>query len=542
VATKRKIRIERPANCRFDERKADRAVQFFAQYLTHGQQYVGQPFVLAPWQEIDIREVFGRVDDDGKRIIDTVVKFVPKKNGKSEEAAAIAAKLLFADDEYGALVYGAAADREQASIVFDVAAGMVKRNVELTSVSKVLETRKSIIFPEWEGKYVVVSREAATKHGPNLSGVVFDEFHTQRDTRLWEVLTFGASSAREQPLRWAISTAGIQGESPVAEMLWEQCDQILRRVVPCPPDFYPVIYAAPEDADWKDEEVWHAANPALGDFLKIDKIRKEYETARARRTEQNSFRRLRLNQWTAQDERWIDMDDWARGGKFSTVKEYENWRSITVQALQNHQWFLGIDLSTKLDLTALVAVCIDDSGRHHWLPWFWIPRDNLADRPNVEADKYRVWVKQGFVTATPGAAIEFDAIRAKVQELAKLLRIRQIAYDPRFAEHLRQDLEKDGFECVEMPQGFRLNEASQEFETGAVNGNINHGGHPVLAWNVDCVRVQQNATGAIRPVKPDRKKSSKRIDGVVAGLMGTQRAMITDTTPRVSVYATGVGV
>jgi phage terminase large subunit-like protein len=538
----RKIRIERPAKCLFSERKAGRAVGFFRGYLTHSHQWLGQPFILAPWQEGDIREVFGRVDEEGRRQIRTVVEFLPKKNGKSAKAAGVANLLTFADDEYESLVYSAAADREQASLVFDAAAGQVRRNDELRKLSKILDSRKQIQFPSYESVYQVVSREVATKHGPNVHGVIFDEFHTQRDLRLWEVLTFGAGAARQQPLTWAISTAGVTGESPVGEMLWEQCDQILRGVVPCPASFYPIVYAAPTDADWKDEEVWRSCNPALGSFLSLRSVREELQTAIQRPSEQNSFKRLRLNQWTAQDVRWIDLEDWDKGGIFSDVARYEAWVTETIRELKNYQWYIGVDLSTKLDLTAVVAVCLDDAGNFHWLPWFWIPRDNIQDRPNVESEKYREWVASGFITATPGTSIEFASVQQRITRLSEILNVTEIAYDPRFAEQFRQELELEGFTCAEMPQGFKLNEACQEFESAMVAGKVLHGGHPVLRWNADCVQVRQNADGLIKPVKPDRKKSSKRIDGIVAGLMGTMRAIVAPEYAPVGVRSMSVTV
>jgi phage terminase large subunit-like protein len=241
--------------------------------------------------------------------------------------------------------------------------------------------------------------------------------------------------------------------------------------------------------------------------------------------------------------KWISMDDWKRGGEFTSVETYQRWREATVRELRERPWFLGIDLSTKLDMTALTAVCIDDNGVQHWLPWYWIPRDNIQDRSNVEADNYRIWLEQGFITATPGSAVEFDAITAKVKELSQIIKIRQIAYDPRFAEHLRQDLEKEGFECVESPQGYRLNEACKEFEAAVPDGRVQHGGHPVLTWNVDCLQVTQNTDGAVKPVKPDRLRSRKRIDGAVAGFMASLRAILMPTEEKKeSVYARGVGV
>ena len=278
---RRKIRVERPAQCRFDERKAERAVRFFNEHLRHTKgRFYGQLFNLRPWQELDIREIFGRVDEEGHRVIRQVYMQMGKKAGKSSVSAGVALKLLFADDEPGAEIYGAAADRRQAGIVYQTAASMVKQNPKLLRMcagGKVHESTKRIVVPEWESFYEAISAEVAGKHGYNTHGVIFDEVHAQRDFRLWEVLTYGSGAARTQPLVFAISNAGVPGESPVAEMLYEEADQILRGITPCPDSFYPVIYGAEDNDPWDDEEIWRLCNPAYGDFLDPRSIREEFQ-------------------------------------------------------------------------------------------------------------------------------------------------------------------------------------------------------------------------------------------------------------------------
>ncbi len=526
----RKIRIDRPANCRFDEPQANRAIDFFQQHLVHtkGRRWANKPFIPADWQAIDLREIFGRVDDEGNRIVRIVYKEIPKKNGKSEEAAGVALKLLFADDEPGAEVYGAAADREQASIVFNVAVEMVERSRELSSIAKCIPSTKRIINPGW-GVYRAISAEVAGKHGFNSHGVIFDEVHAQETMRLWEVLTFGAGAARTQPLVYAITTAGVPGESPVAEMLHELADQVLRGIIPCPPSFYPICYAAPEDANWQDEEVWYGCNPALGDFLSIESVREEYDRARRHASEQNSFRRLRLNQWVRQITRWIDMGEWDSGGICTSPAAYREWVANEIRELRNFAWYGGLDLSSKLDVTAFLLVCLDGNGLLHVLPNFWVPKENLRDRPNMEGEKYRVWVEQGFLNACEGAAVNYESMRQRIIELGREVRIQQIVFDPKFSVDIAQRLGPagDGFELLEMTQGFNgYTPPCIELETALSESRVRHGGHPMLRWMADCVEIQERGDGAKRPVKPERKKSGKRIDGIVALLMAMSRAML----------------
>jgi phage terminase large subunit-like protein len=455
---------------------------------------------------------------------------IPTHN--SEEAAAIALKLLFADDEPGAEIYGAAADREQASIIYNVAKSMVEMDPDLRSAAGprgIVPSTKRILYPEWESYYRVLPGQVKGRHGPSAHGVIFDEIHEQTDMGLWEVLTFGSGSARRQPLFWTCTTAGVRGEAPVAEMLYGEADSILSGRVACPPDFYPVIYSAPDDADWTDEEVWRSVNPALGDFLSIEGVREEYDRARRRPEEQNSFRRLRLNQWVQQTTRWIDMHQWDVCA-----------RTFNFHDLKHLNWYAGVDLSTRLDVTALSLCAFDGNGVLYWLPYFWIPRDNILDRPNIEVEKYRVWERKGHLTTTPGNKVDFGAVRLKLNELKRDLKIRQVIIDPRFASGLEEQLEADRFTVVEFTQGFNGYTEPMDCLSGLLaDGLVCHGGHPVLSWMADNVEVEQRADGAIRPVKPDRRKSGKRIDGIVAGLMALfgcirnqQRTSIYDTDRR----------
>ncbi len=532
----RLIRLPRPSNCLFSEEKADRAVRFINEHCRHTKgKFAGQLFNLRPWQEVDIREIFGRVNEDGTRQIRTVYKEIPKKNGKSEECAALGNLLLFADDEPSAEIYIAAADRDQASIIFNVAAAMVRADPDLLAAaggpSGIINSSKRIVSPDWESYLRAVSAEVGGKHGFNSHGVIFDEIHAQKDRRLWEVMTFGAGDAREQPLTVGITTSGIPGESPVAEELHEYSDQILRGIIPPDPTFYPVMYAAPENAPWDEEEVWRACNPALGDFLNLEAVRTSCERAKRMPSEQNSFRRLRLNQWVKQETRFIPMEAWDACDGLVDLRE-----------MKGLPCYAGLDLSTKLDITALALVFLDGNGIFHLVPYFWIPSENIRDRPNIEADKYRQWMNQGYLTVTEGNVIDFKAVRDKLREIRKAgFRIRELAFDPMFATQLAQDLQEDGLTVIEVRQGFRqMSEATIELQSALIDGKVRHGGHPMLRWMADCMTVKQDANGAVKTVKPDRLKHRKRIDGIVAAIMGMSRAIL--HIDKTSVYARRDGI
>ncbi|HEU0139607.1 MAG TPA: terminase large subunit [Bryobacteraceae bacterium] len=296
----------------FDAKQAGDAVRFFECYLKHTKgRFAGTPFLLPPWQAKIIRDIFGTLGPDGFRQYRTAYVEIPRKNGKSEIAAGIALKLLLADGEPGAEIYSAAADKNQAGIVFRVAASMVRKSPALRKRCRIIDSSKTIVVPKTESIYRVLSADGPRQHGLNPSGIIFDEVHTQTelgDGSLWEALTTG-SDTRRQPLMFAITTAGIPGESP----LWEQLNKEAKAVLhdqTADPHFYAVLYAAGEEDDWTSEATWRKANPAIGDFLDIEKVRADCLKAQRNPVYENTFRRLRLNQRTQQETRYIPIAEW----------------------------------------------------------------------------------------------------------------------------------------------------------------------------------------------------------------------------------------
>ena len=502
--------------------KADKAVRFFANRLTHTKgKYAKQPFILAPWQEAIIRDLFGTLRPDGGRQYATAYVEIPKKNGKSELAAGIALYCLLVDGEAGAEVYSAAATREQAGIVFRVAAQMVRNDPDLSDVCRIIDSTKTILVRDDPNSfYKAISADAGTQDGINPSCVVFDELHRQKTRDLWDVLTYG-SDTRRQPLTFAITTAGIIGESPICEDQHNYAESIIKGVFK-DPNFYPVIYGLAEKEDWtlegepgtktKPATGWYKANPALGDFLPVDKVRAACEKAKRLPAEQNSFRRLRLDQWTSQETRWIALAEWEECGA-----------PFNPNDLVGKECVAGLDLSTTKDVTALALLFpVDDEV--FVVPHFWLPEHDLHERSLRESVPYDFWVKQELIHTTPGNIIDYSFIRKKVNDLADVYHIREIGHDPFNATQIALDLAGDGFTMVPIRQSFTAMSApSKELERLVMGRKLRHGGNPVLRWMLDCTSIVQDSIGNIRPVKPDRRQSSKRIDGIVATIIGIAR-------------------
>lgn len=253
----------------YDKKLADRAVTFISNLKHTKGKWAGKNFELLPWQEQIVRDLFGIVKENGKRQFLSAYVEIPKKNGKSELAAAVALYLLYGDNEPSAEVYGAACDRNQASIVFDVAKQMTQMSGPLMKRSKIMAATKRIVNYTNAGFYQVLSAETGTKHGLNVSGLVFDEIHAQPNRKLYDVLTKGSGDAREQPLFFIITTAGTDKNSICYELHTKAKDIMQGRK--SDPTFYPVIYGLDETEDWNDENNWYKANPSLNYTIGIDR-------------------------------------------------------------------------------------------------------------------------------------------------------------------------------------------------------------------------------------------------------------------------------
>lgn len=508
----------------FNQAKADLAVNFFEKVLTHTKgQYARKPFILPPWQKKIITDVFGTVRKDGKRQYTTAYVEIPKKNGKTEMAAAVALFMLFLDEEAGAEIYSAASTRDQASICFRVAAQMARQSTDLLEMSEIHRSTKTIsLRDDPECFYRAISADADIQDGINPHCAIFDELHRQKNRDLWDVLKFGMDT-RQEPLLWAITTAGVIGESPICEELHDYACQILKGTFH-DPSFYAVVYGLDRDLDWTFEGEpakgnraatgWYAANPALGDFLPVARVREACEEAKKIPSKQSSFRRFRLNQWVNQQSVWIPSDKWKACSQ-----------PIDINKLAGRTCYAGLDLSTNLDITAFVKVFPEDDGSVIVVPDFWLPSEDLHQRSIRDFVPYEVWATQGLLHLTPGNVIDYDAIFELINKQGEIYDIQEIAYDRWNASAIVTRLTDAGFKMIPIAQGFAsMSTATKELEKRIIEGSLQHGGNPILAWMNDCCSVKQDSKDNIFPVKPDRHKSSKRIDGIVALIMALDRA------------------
>ena len=491
---------------------ADRAVAFINSLKHTKGVWYGKNFELLPWQDKIVRDLFGTLKPNGYRQYNTAYVEIPKKQGKSELAAAVALYLTCGDGEYGAEVYGCAADRQQASIVFDVAVEMINQCPALKKRCKILASQKRIVYLPLKSFYQVLSAESYTKHGLNVHGVIFDELHAQPNRSLYDVMLTGSGDARKQPLYFLITTAGTDRNSICWEVHQKAEDILKGKKID--KSFYPVIYGLEDKADWTDEKNWYKANPSLDITVDVDKLRQAFNSAKENPAEENLFRQLRLNQWVKQSIRWMPMDKWNLCS-FNVDKE----------RLKGRKCYGGLDLSSTTDITAFVLVFPpeDEDGKYEILPFFWLPEETLDLRARRDHVPYDIWEKQGLIMTTEGNVVHYGFIEKFIENLGTIYNIKEIAYDRWGAVQMVQNLEGMGFTIVPFGQGYKdMSPASKELMKLVLEKKIAHGGNEVLAWMIDNIHVKTDPAGNI---KPDKEKSTEKIDGAVALIMALDRAL-----------------
>lgn len=487
--------------------------------LTHTKgPFAGQSFQLRPWQEKQIIRPLFKTDRSGRRVYRTMLLMMPRKNGKTEIAAALALDGLLFDQEAGAEVYSAAADKDQAALVFNVAAQMIRNDSELLAQCEILDSQKRIVHRKSGSIYRAISAEAYSKHGFNASRVIYDELHAAPSRELWDVLA-SSTGARAQPLVIAISTAGYDRHSILWE-LYAHAKNVLQNPA-LDPSFLPVIFEAAADADWRSEKVWRSCNPALGDFRSIDEMRTMAARAQEIPAQENVFRRLYLNQWTEQASRWIPVEAW------DACRQRPR--------LWSGPCYVGLDLSTTTDITAMVAVYPDADGTGFSVRVAaFLPGDRLRERGLRDRLPYEQWRDEGHLIITDGSIVDYERVRAELNTWAEDSDVKDVAYDPWNATDLVTRLkDQDGFTCVPIRQGFaNLSAPTKSVERAVLGGTLHHDGHPVLRHHVGNVAVETDSAGNI---KPSKKLSTARIDTVAALVMAVDR-MERQTAPAPKAY------
>lgn len=465
---------------------------------------------------------------------------ISKKQGKSETLAALSLKQLAFDNEQAAEVYGCAADKNQASIIYDVAVDMLDQFLEdfprYKQDFKVVQSKKRIIYYPTRSFYQVVSAEAYTKHGLNVSTVIFDEIHAQPNRNLYDVMTFGSGDARKQPLFLFITTAG---DDPDRQSIgWElhqyNTDLLLGNKVD--PSWYSVIYGIDEEEkriwkgkdyepmqegeDWRSERIWKLVNPSMDITTPLDKFREAYTTASQSPGTERLFKWLRLNMWLRYSEtKWLSQDLW------DACEDTYNEESLL-----NRTCYGGLDLATKNDIAAFVLLFPPKDETEKWkILWrFFIPKEYMAKRIKEDKVKYDEWVREGHMIATNGWMIDYKTIEDEILKLAKLYDIKEIGYDEWNAYQMVQNLSDSGAfmpqQLLKVRQVYKeLSEPIKILGSLIMNEEFSQDGNPVARWMFGNIEILQDNMENIKFIKD--KDGKRRIDGMVALAMAMSRGM-----------------
>lgn len=508
--------LHEQAGAWFDVPAAARAIRAVESFKHTKGRWGGTLLKLAPWQKVwIIAPIFGWLyfDDEAGRAVRVCRAAwieVPRKAGKSTISSGIGLTLLLADREAGAEVYAAAGSLEQAKRVFNDAKTMARTSPLVRS--KINPLKDVIDVPGTGGVFRALSKIAEAAHGLNVSGAVIDEVHVHKSRDLIDAIDTG-TGARDQPLVVYITTADDGGEGTIYDERHMYTRHVAERVVD-DPAHYGVVWAAETADDPFDEATWRKANPGLGVSPTLAYMRREAKKAKVTPTYLPTFKRLHLNLRERASTRWLDMALWdSCGGIVNEAK------------LKGRRAWAGIDLSAVSDLSAwvLAVESPDPALEVELVARFWLPEERVEALERQLKMPLRQWAREGFLKLTEGDAIDYSAIEKQVLADCKTYHVQRIGYDRMFAGQLVQNVDREtprGVKVEPIAQTYLgLSSGCKELERHLRSDALRHGGNPVLRWHASCVETIGDNADNIRPVRPDRKKSSTRIDGIAATVM-----------------------
>lgn len=548
----------------------------------------GKPFSLYDWEIRAIMDFYGTKEDvDGKLLRKYWYLYleIPKKNGKSELAAALGLYHLFADGELNAEVYICAADKDQAAIIFNNAHFMLKTapwtakmiargELNITESRRLIEFRRQQFSENggWEwvtiGIMKVLSSETFGKHGLKPSCVIFDELHAQPKRDLWDVMTFGSGDARKQPAWIVLTTAGDDPDR--ASIGWEIHEKAvavrdarklrrildeggdpkqvlsLRRVADSDlpgaieklldkdlPNWLPVLYGLtsmvgddPEDLEqvniW-DEELWYACNPSLGKHLSIRTLRLEAKEAKKSEAGEKLFRWLRLNQWiSVKAVGWLPL----------TLYDKTQWgpsakaeRGDLLDKLRGKTCYGGVDLSSTTDLTAFCLFFPAQPGldKAVWMTHIWRSGLDVEGAERRDHAPYRDWERAGFLRICDGDVIDYADVERTIAEARALYDLKAVGFDPFLSRTITQRL-MPIVETIEIPQDMKnMSPAMKEIKDGMLRKEMLHVHNTCFRWSFGNVRIAVDGNENCKPMK---NRSRGRIDPVVALIIAVAVWMI----------------
>ena len=468
-----------------------------------------RPFEFSAHQKFINGSIFGWLGADGYRRFRTAYIEEAKGNGKTPQAAATGLYCVVADGEQEAEGYSAAVGREQAKICFSDAARFVERNVTLRR--HIVPHANNLAYPYTHSYFRPVSSEGRGLDGKRVHVAIIDELHEHPTGIVVDKMSAG-TKGRRQALIYEITNSGWDRQS-VCYQHHDYTVKVLEGIFE-DDSWFGFIAAVDEDDDpIEDESCWAKANPNLDVSVTRDYLRKQVREAKGMPAKRNLVLRLNFCVWTEQDKVWIPDAKWKQCGG-----------EIDLEALKGRECWGGLDLASTADITALVLDFPEPDGSHIWLPFFWVPEENVEERIRKDRVPYDAWIRDGLLLTTPGNVIDYAFIRAYINDtLATQYHIRELALDRLFqSAQMSTDLQADGHIVAAFGQGFfSMAAPCKQLEELVLSGKLKHGNNKVLRWMNGNVAIQQDPAGN---KKPDKARSRDKIDGIVAGLMALGRA------------------
>lgn len=486
----------------FDEEAAYRPINL-TQQLKHSKgEWAGKPLILEPWQLFIKWVVFGWMGSDGYRRFTKMYEEVARKNGKSTDIASVGVYGLGFDKEPGAEVYSVATKEDQAMITLSEGQSMVRKSGNLDGNAEVY--KKSIVLngSSWKP----LGRDTKSEDGRNPHMCLIDEYHAHPDRTMYDVLD-SADGARRQPLLCVITTAGFNKQSPC----YLERDYVIKVLEGTVKDdsYFGIIFTLDEGDEWDDESVWIKSNPNLGVSVYLKNMQQKCLQAKESTSKINNFLTKRLNIWTTQEIKWVNMVAWVACSG-----------SVSESTLVGKKCFGGLDLASNTDIASYVMAFPWHNGTVAVLPRFWIPEDNARERERKDRVPYLTWAKQGFIKLTPGNVIDYHTIMHDVLSDIAKFDMQLFGFDRWGFEAMRQRLIEEGAPDNKMfsfGQGYAsMSAPCKELERLYMDGKLSHNNNPVLNWMASNAQATMDPAGN---VKLDKSKSTEKIDGMVALLM-----------------------
>lgn len=483
----------------FDKKAAMRAINFIEKLKHTKGEWAGQRFRLEPWQQFVLWNIFGWKNADGTRRFRYAYIEIARKNGKTALSAGVGLHMLFADGESRPEVYSAATVKDQAKICFSDAVAIVKA----TDLKNYLTPyRNSIVYESKGGTFKPLSSDYGTHDGLNPSCGIIDEFHAHKDSGMFDVIK-SAFGARRQPLMFIITTAGFN-KSGACYAYRENVIKVLRGVNE-DDSLFGIIYTLDSKEEWDNPKMWIKSNPNLGVSLSADYLADQVKDAKNRPEAVRNVMTKNVNLWVDAERTWILDDAWQKCVGTTDPAD-----------LKDCACWGGLDLSNVSDITAYVLL-FHENDRFQLLPHFWIPEEKMLEKIRKENINYDRWVADGYVTVTPGNVIDYDFVKADILRIVADYDLRTSAYDRWNSSQTIIDLQNEGMACNPFGQGYgSMSAPTKEFEKLVLTEKIEHFGNPVLRWMLSSTVVKSDPAGNI---KPDKEKSTQKIDGIVAAIM-----------------------